>query len=112
MRRCCIEQPRPGGHTGPRPLGSATSRKRPRPRESVSSGCWHRAQRRGGRLVGAKGTATSVARHAVPREFSAARYFLSLAAAVLGAGVLALELLELLLLDELPLLEPSFLVEL
>ena len=78
----------------------------------MSSGCWHRAQRRGGRLVGAKGTAPSVDRYAMPREFSAGCYFLSLAAGVLGAGVLAAVLLGLLELEELLLLEPSFFVEL
>jgi len=62
--------------------------------------------------VGAKGTAPSVARYAMPREFSASCYFLSPAVAVLGGGVLAVELLVLAELLELLLLEPSFFVEL
>ncbi len=70
-------------------------------------------------MVGAKGTAPSLSRSAVPREFSDARYFLSLAAAVLVLppllllDSLLLLLLELVLLPVLPLLlEPSFFVEL
>lgn len=78
-----IRHPRWGGHTGPRPSGSATRRKRPWPRASVSSGWAHRAQRRGGRLDGGNGTGRSVLRPGVPRDFSASGYFEAAGAAVL-----------------------------
>lgn len=129
MGRVSARQPFWGGHTGPRPSGSATSRKRPKPRASVSSGWPHRTQRRGGRLEGGKGTRRSVRRPCAPRQFPAG-YVLGAAAAAAGAGeLLADELLVLLvllveedellveLLGELLLLESellalSFLVEL
>lgn len=82
-----------GGHTGPRPSGSATSRKRPRPRASVNSGWPHSTQRRGGRLEGGKGTSRSVRRSRAPRQFPA-RYVLVAAAAAAGAGALLDDVLE------------------
>ncbi len=83
-----IRHPRRAGHTGPRPSGSATRRKRPWPR-SVSSGWPHRAQRRGGRLEGGNGTGRSLLRPGVPRDFSARGYFDAAGAA--GAAVLVLD---------------------
>jgi len=118
-----------GGHTGPRPSGSATSRNRPRPRVSVSSGWPHSTQRRGGRLEGGKGTSRSVRRSRAPRQFPAGYVLVAAEAAGAGAGELLDEVLEELLVllveaaeDELLaallppeselLEEPSFFVEL
>lgn len=115
---------------GPRPSGSGTSRKRPSPRASTSSGWPQSTQWRGGRLEGGNGTWASLPPLSAPRDFSAAQ----LLAPAAAAG--ALEVLDELLDDEpesdeppllddveLPLLDedellldddelPSFLVEL
>ena len=80
----------------PRPSGSGTSRKRPWPRASVSSGWPHSTQRRGGRLEGGKGTETSLLPLPPPRDFSAAQ-LLALAAGAAGA---LLDVLDALVLED------------